>query len=161
MVGMTIANAATPASELLARHDVLNDQLVTNSFKRPLVLESNLTSSDVKGDIYAIVARPFDKVSEALVMPQGWCEILILHLNTKYCRVSRDPQGTNLLMNVGKKFDQPLADSFLFSFAWQLTDQKSDYLRAQLSAKSGPLSTHDYQIVLEAVPLANGTTFLH
>lgn len=161
MIGLTVANAATPASELLARHDVLHDQLAANPFKRPLVLESTLTSGDVKGDIYAVVPRSFDKVSEALAMPQSWCEILILHLNTKYCRVSRETQGTSLLLNVGKKFDQPLADSFLLTFAWKLAEQKSDYLRAQLSAKSGPLSTHDYQILLEAVPLANGTTFLH
>lgn len=170
MIGLTVANAATPvasgvdtapASELLARHEALRDQLVANPFKRPMVIESSLASSDVKGDVYAVVPRAFDKLSEALAKPQGWCEILILHLNTKYCHVSREAQGTSLLMNVGKKFDQPLADSFLLTFAWQLAEQKSDYLRAQLSAESGPLGTRDYRIVLEAVPLANGTTFLH
>ena len=170
MVGLTVANAATPAAngldtapalELLARHEALRDQLATNPFNRPLVLESSQTSNDVKGDIYGVVPRSFDKLSAALAKPQGWCEILILHLNTKYCRVSHEPQGTALLMNVGKKFDQPLAESFRLNFAWQLAAQKADYLRAQLSAESGPLSTRDYRIVLEAVPLANGTTFLH
>ena len=150
-----------PASALHARHHALLDQLATNPFKRPLVLESTLTSNDVKGDIYAVVPHPFGKVSEALAKPQGWCEILILHLNTKYCSTSREAQGPTLLMNVGKKFDQPLADSFRLVFAWRLADQKADYLRVLLAADAGPLSTRDYRIALEAVPLENGTTFLH
>lgn len=170
VTGFTSADAALStehdidagtASALRARHDALRDQLVTNSFKRPLVLESNLTSKDVKGDIYAVVAYPFGKVSEALSGPQSWCEILILHLNTKYCSVAREGQGTSLMMNVGKKFDQPLEDSFRLNFVWQLTEHKADFLRVQLSADEGPLSTRDYRITLEAVPLENGKTFLH
>jgi hypothetical protein len=65
-----------------------------------------------------------------------------------------------LLLNVGKKIEQPLYQSFRLTFAWRLTDQKSDYLRVLLSADNGPLSTHDYRILLEAVPLENGATFL-
>lgn len=167
MIGLTAA-AAMPAasvgtgngSAMHARHDALQGKLATNAFNRPLILESSQTSNDVKGDIYAVVPYPFEKVSAALSAPQGWCEILILHLNTKYCAIAREPQGTNLLMNVGKKIDQPLDQSYRLTFAWELTDQKPDYLRVLLSADTGPLSTHDYRILLEAVPLENGTTFL-
>ena len=110
LTGLTLANAALPtesnvdagqASALRAQHEALRDQLATNPFRRPLVLESTQTSNDVKGNIHAVVSSPFGKVREALAGPQGWCEILILHLNTKYCSVSREPPGTSLLMNVG------------------------------------------------------------
>lgn len=159
--GSVDAGPAGLAAALHIQYDGLRDQLATNPFRRPLVLVSSETSSDVKGDIYAVAPYPFGKFSEALAGPQGWCELLILHLNTKYCRVSQEPQQTTLLMNVGKKFDQPLADSFRLTFAWRLADQKADYLRVLLGADNGPLSTHDYRITLEAVPLENGTTFLH
>ena len=170
VTGFTLAVAAPPAgigvdagpaSVLRARHQALRDQLTTSPFQRPLLLESAQSSRDVKGDIFAVVPYPFGMVSAALAGPQEWCEILILHLNTKYCSVSRGQQGTTLLMNVGKKFDQPIEDSFRVAFAWQLADQKADYLHVRLSADAGPLSTRDYRIAVEAVPLENGATFLH
>lgn len=170
LTGFTLADAALPAANsieggpaaaLRARHLALQGQLASNPFKRPLVLESHESSKDVKGDIYAVVPYPFGKMSEALAGSQVWCEILILHLNTKSCRISQEQQETTLLLNVGKKFDQPVEDSFLLTFAWQLRDRQADYLRVLLSADDGPLSTHDYRITLEAVPLENGTTFMH
>ena len=168
--GFTQAGAALPvangidhaaASMLRARHLALHDQLATNPFNRPLVLESSEGSSAVNGEIFAVVPYTFDKVSKALGASQGWCEILILHLNTKYCKIVPDGQGIGLLMNVGKKFDQPLEQSYRLAFAWQLTDQRAEYLRVALKADTGPLSTRDYRITLEAIPLKNGTTFLH
>jgi hypothetical protein len=49
--------------------------------------------------------------------------------------------------------------------AWKVAEQKSNYLRAVLTADSGLPSTHDNRITLEAIPIAdgskNGTTFLH
>ncbi len=168
--GFTLADAATvsgtsassgPASVLRAQHVALQQQLANNAFHLPLVLASDQTSKDVKGDIYTVIPHPFDKFSGALSGPQVWCDILILHLNTKYCSVAREQQATTLLMNVGKKFDQPLDESYRLAFAWKLADRQADYLRVALTADAGPLSTHDYRITLEAVPLENGTTFLH
>ena len=165
VTGLVPAEAAMPAGgsafALHTQHEVLREQLASNPFQRPLVLESAQTSSDVKGDIYAVIPYSFGRVSEALAAPQGWCEILILHLNTKYCKIQNEPQGTALLMNVGKKFDQPLANSFRLAFAWRLIDQKAGYLQVLLTAAEGPLGTRDYRITLEAVPLPDGATFLH
>lgn len=169
MIAFT-ASAAIPAeidagaskgSAMHALHQAMRDRLASSPFNRPLVLESSQTANDVEGDIFAILPNPFAKVSRALAAPQGWCEILILHLNTKYCRTAQDADGTSLLMNIGKKIEQPLDESFRLEFAWRLTDRNADYLRVQLAAASGPLGTHDYRILLEAVPLKDGTTFLH
>ncbi len=168
--GFTQARAALPAtigidggagSVLRARHTALHDQLATNSFNRPLVLESSEGPNAVNGEIYAVVPYTFDKVGKALSVPQGWCEILILHLNTKYCKIVPDGQKTALLMNLGKKYDQPVEQSYRLAFVWRLTDQRADYMRVALTADTGPLSTHDYRITLEAIPLENGSTFLH
>ena len=170
LTGYTLANAALPAinavdagsaSAMRARYDELRARFANNAFQRPLVIESTHTSKDVKGDIFAVVPHTFASVSDALDDSQGWCDVLILHLNTKYCKTSRDENGTALTMNVGKKFDQPLADSFRLNFAWKLVDRQADYMRVLLRADVGPFSTHDYRITLEAVPLENGTTFIH
>ena len=168
--GFTQARAALPAtigidsgagSMLRARHTALHDQLATNSFNRPLVLESSEGPNAVNGEIYAVVPYTFDKVGRALAAPQGWCEILILHLNTKYCKIVPDGQKIGLLMNLGKKHDQPVEQSYRLAFVWRLTDQRADYMRVALTADTGPLGTHDYRITLEAIPLENGSTFLH
>ena len=155
------AITAGAASILRARHTALHDELATNAFNRPLVLESNEDANSVNGEIFAVVPYTFDKVGKALSDPLGWCEILILHLNTKYCKIVPDGQRVGLLMNVGRKYDQPIEQSYRLTFVWQLTDSRAEYLRVALTADTGPLSTRDYRITLEAIPLENGTTFLH
>ena len=150
-----------PIAALRAQHLALRERLANNGFKRPLVLESFHSSQDVKGDIYAVVPDAFDIFSEALAKPQAWCDILILHLNTKYCRASAEKQSTSLVMNVGNKFEQPLKDSFRLVFSWNVAKNNADYLRIILSADAGPISTHNYRIILEAIPLKSGGTFVH
>ena len=41
-------------------------------------------------DIYARIDSPFATVRAALNNPGDWCDILILHVNTKYCRAASD-----------------------------------------------------------------------
>ena len=155
------AHSKTAAAEFRARHDAMLGKFAASQFKRPLVLESQHGSNIVKGDIYAVIPHPFGKVNTALGGSEVWCDILILHLNTKYCRVLREGSATTLQMNVGKKFDQPLEDSYRLTFAWRSVVQRADYLKVNLMADSGPIGTRNYQITLEAVPLEGGSTFLH
>ncbi|MEQ1518685.1 MAG: hypothetical protein ABL931_19565 [Usitatibacteraceae bacterium] len=158
-IGDAAESGSAPA--LQAQYLALKGQLDANAFQRPLVLESRETSKTALGDVYAIVPHSFENVRDALAGPQAWCEVLILHLNTKFCKIARQAGGTTLLMNVGKKYDQPLADSFRLSFAWELVERTPAFLRIRLSADEGPLGTHDYRMALEAIPLENGQTFLH
>ena len=161
--------ASTSAAQLRQQYEALRTKLANSPFKRPLVIESRQGSSDIKGEIYAVTKHPFAIVSASLGSAQSWCEILILHLNTKYCRIQDDHAGSTvpdgdsavLLLNVGKKFDQPLADSFRLIFDWRAVQRKADFLQVVMSAESGPLGTHNYRIVLEAVPINADTTFVH
>jgi hypothetical protein len=79
---------ANSAAALRATYGVLQDRLNRNQFQRPLYLDSNETSASVTGDIYAFVSYPFVTVGAALYSPDNWCDILMLHVNTKYCRAS-------------------------------------------------------------------------
>lgn len=154
------ANANSPGS-LRAKYGALQDRLSHNQFQRPLHLDSSETPGGVTGEIYALINYPFATVGAALNSPGNWCDILILHLNTKYCRASTAGQGVVLNVSIGKKYDQPLDEAYRVAFAYRVAAQTPNYLQVKLNADEGPLSTRNYRIVLEAVPLENGQTFIH
>ncbi|MDM0118542.1 hypothetical protein [Variovorax arabinosiphilus] len=151
---------AQDGASLQAKHGALAARLADNPFKRPLVLDSAESPERLSGDIYAVVDHPFAETG-ALATPANWCEVLMLHLNTKHCAVKGEGQGTTIEVAVGRKFDQPLDQAQRVAFAWTRAANSADYLSVQLSANEGPLSTRDYRIVLEAVPLSQGRSFVH
>ena len=160
----TFAFATEPdmsAAALRIKYTELNKQLLNNQFQRPLYLNSAESSHDLQGDIYAVVDYSFPTVSSALNNPEHWCDLLILHVNIKYCHVSNTNTGPVLTVNLGQKYDQPLADTYVGLFNYRGLITTSDYFAIQLSADSGPLGTHDYQIWIEAVPLKDKRTFIH
>jgi hypothetical protein len=158
--GNTAADVNT-ADDLLARYSALHTQLHNNQFQRPLHLDSRETTSGVNGSIHALVNYPFATVSAALNSPGQWCDILMLHLNTKYCRAAMAGQEKILKVSIGKKHDQPLDEAYPVVFAYRVAAQNPDYLQVTLNADEGPLSTRDYRIVLEAIPLDKDRTFIH
>lgn len=154
-------SAANPAAALRANYEVLHQRPGSNPFQRPLYLESAETADGVAGSIHALVDHPFASAGSELNGPARWCEILLLHLNIKYCRAVTDGSGSTLRVYIGKKHEQPLDDAYPVDFAWRVAAASPDYLKVMLSADEGPLSTRDYRITLEAVPLDGGRTLLH
>ena len=149
------------AAPLRAKYTELTKQLSNNQFQRALYLDSAESSDDLKGEIYAVVDYPFTTVNMALNNPAHWCDVLILHVNIKYCHASGDNADTVLTVNLGKKDEQPLADTHRAEFNYRGVITAPDYFAVELNAADGPLSTHDYRIRIEATPLNNGHTFLH
>jgi hypothetical protein len=149
------------AVSLRAKFVTLKDQLGQTQFQQPLYMESQESSGGVTGEIYALISYPFATVGAELNKPAQWCDIMILHINTKYCRASISNQGSVLNVNIGKKFDQPLEEAYPVIFAYRVAVNTGEFLRVRLSADKGPLSTRNYRIVLEAIPLENGRTFMH
>ena len=154
------AAVAQDAATLKARYASLQDKFANNQFGRPLVLESTQSSGDLKGDVYAVVEHPFSTVQQALVSPEHWCDILILHLNVKRCKASAATPKT-LSLNVGRKFDQPIEDAYELNFKYRVGASSADYLQVLLSADEGPLSTKSYRIQVEAVPIEAKRTVIH
>ena len=156
----TIASNSS-ATTLKTTYTQLAKQLANNQFKRAIYLKSAESPHDLKGEIYAVINYPFDSVNIALNNPANWCDVLILHINVKYCHAATSGSNTSLLVNLGKKFDQPLADAYRVEFNYQPLKNATDYFGVALNAKDGPLGTHDYQIWIEATPIDSGHTFLH
>ncbi len=149
------------AALLRAQYDSLKEQLQHNQFKRPLVLDSTEASDQLNGSIYAVVDYPFAAVRSALNNPGHWCDILFLHMNTKYCQAESGAKDAVLHVNIGKKTAEDLADSSRIEFNYKVAAVKPDYLKIMLNADEGPLGTRDYRIVLESVPLPDAKTFIH
>lgn len=154
------ATTADPAATLSARYVALKGLLSRNQFNRPLRMDSGETPDGVSGEIFALVDHPFAITGPALDKPSQWCDILMLHLNTKYCRPSTGSQGTVLHVNIGKKFDQPVEEAYRLDFEYRVAARSADYLQVKLNANEGPFSTRDYRIVLEATPAEGGQTFI-
>jgi hypothetical protein len=155
------AFAAGNSAELREKYASLGESLARNQFQRPIHIDSREASNDLEGDVYAVVDHPFAVVNKALSQPGNWCDVLILHLNTKYCRQAAGGDVPRLTVAVGKKFDQPLKDAHKLDFSWQKVASTSDFLDVRMDSKSGPLGTRDYRIQFSAVPVDSGRTFIH
>jgi hypothetical protein len=147
--------------ELVAKYAELTKELNNNQFKRPLYMSSMESSDNLKGEIFAVVNYPFATVSQALNDPEHWCDVLILHINIKYCHAAINQNGTILSVNIGKKDDQSLADSYRMAFNYQEVTTTPNHFVIELNAEHGPFSTRDYRILLEAIPVKGERTFLH
>lgn len=149
-----------PAAALSAKYVALKDRLGHTSFRRPLQMESLEGKDTVSGEIHAIVDHSFAITGAALSTPSQWCDILILHLNTKYCRPSVDSRVAILHVVIGTKFDQPILEGHRVDFAYRVAVRTADYLQVNLEANEGPLGTHDLRIVVAAMPADDGKTFI-
>jgi hypothetical protein len=163
--GVTLAHAratdANSAGSLGAKYAELRSQLSNNQFQKPLYLESSESPDSVAGDVYAVIDHPFATAAAALSGAGDWCEIMLLPFNTKACRVSNGDQGSVLNVRIGRKHDQPVDQAYRVQFSHRVAAQTSEYLQVHLGAEQGPLGTRNYRILLEAVPVEKGRTFIH
>jgi hypothetical protein len=139
----------------------LQKELYHNQFKKPVSLNSGVSSDDLRGEIYAVVDHPFAVVSTALKGAPQWCDILNLHLNIKYCRAQETKPHRFLSVYIGRKYEQSLKQASHVEFAFNADAQAPDFLQVLLPAATGPFNTRDYRILLEAIPLESGRTFIH
>ena len=146
---------------LLDRHHALASQLSSNAYGRPLYLESIESPGMVTGKAYAVLNAPFNTVSATFKKPNQWCDVMILHINTKYCRVVPGSNPALLNVYIGKKTPQTLQDSFPLQFAMRQAHSSAGLLVVQLNAEDGPMGTSNYSIELQAVPLEGNKTFMH
>ena len=161
LAALVAAPVHADGPSLQAQYQQLADALATSPFQRPLVLQSVEQDDALNGDIFAVVTHPFDVVSTALQPPQNWCEILILHLNIKHCVISGAEAAPVLSVRVGRKTGETAEEAHAVDFAYSVGAASADYLQISMSAPDGPMGTRNYRIVVEAVPVAAGRSFLH
>ncbi len=159
---MSPAASADPAEALRQRYVDLQPQLSDNVYQRPLYLDSTDADGSTRGEVYVVVQHPFKRVVNALASADHWCDILILHVNTKYCRPAAEATGARVLhVAMGRKFEQDLDDAYRVDFGFRVLHSDRRLLQVELDSPEGPMGTRDYRIQLEAVPLNLTQTFIH
>lgn len=156
------ADGSGSAQALLATHQRLQQSLARSPYGRPLLLDSAETPDGLKGDIYVEVHRPLADITAALRTPAHWCEMLTLHINNRRCRVTHGAAGgETLTLSVVRRYDKPVDSAFELPFVYRVLDAGSAHLAIDLAAAEGPLGTHGYRVMLEAVALDERRSFLH
>ncbi len=158
----SLGNAwADPPADMRAKFSTLSTALQNNPFHKPIVLNSRETPNRIEGDVYAVIPHEFAKVQTQLARPEAWCDIVSLHINTKYCRVMAGGPPEKLLVRMGKKTPEPLADATPFEFSFRASTDTPGYLSVVLHSQAGPISTSNYQLSLEATAGSGSQTLLH
>ena len=149
------------AAALLAKWNAYHPQLKASRFGEPLYLVSHEKDGRLEGEVYAELDQPFARVAAVLASADSVCTVLFLHLNVRSCKATRSESGAQLALSAGPKQAVSMASSYSMVYSMQVDAVDADYLGLKLSAPSGPLSTRDYAIMIEATPLDGGRTFLH
>lgn len=156
--GACLAGSSGPVAsrdDLLAGYAAVRARPDTRLADRPLYLQSEEADGVLRGEVYAVLDQPFEAVRQALSLPAPWCEVLVLHLNVKYCQASVEPGGSaQLLVGLGRKFEEPVERAHGLKLGFQLAASHPDRLQVLLQAAQGPLGSHDFRIGLDATPLA-------
>lgn len=162
-IGLTQPAAAAEAdfvASLRQAYAESAERLHNSPFHRPLYLESTESAGSFEGTIHAVVERPFADLQRALSEPARWCELLILLPNIADCHLAGSADQPRLALGLVRKVDAPRDSAMAIDFAFE-RQQMPEGLQVQLEAARGPLGTRNYRIVLEAVPLESGRSFLH
>ena len=158
---VTATSPAQSAAALQIQYQAVIRNAAKNQFRRPLYLESTESPHALAGDIYALMDYPFSATQVTFGNAANWCDVLILHINTKHCRSSSTANGTVLALHIGGKQPEALDKAHLMTFDFRTSAPGPDYFDAELRADKGPLATSNYQIRLEAAPAPGGKTLLH
>lgn len=148
---------AQDAGTLRARHAALQEHLSNNPFGRSLHVESSTSGNAQKGEIYAVIEKPYGAVAAALARPAHWCDILTLQVNIKGCEASAETLSAFITRNAR----DPADSAHRMDFRFDVRAKRADYLDVALNARSGPVGTRDYEMRLEAAPLDSRRTFMH
>lgn len=161
LVAGTQAEAQPAAAALQTRYAELLPQLRGSVFGAPLVLSSRQSGDRVSGDVYAEVEHDFGRIAAALATPAAVCDLLLLHLNVHGCTPEAPGSSEVLILVVGPKRASAVEPSYHMRYRLRTEAATPGYLRVLLDAARGPLSTRDYRILFEAIPLDGGRSFVH
>lgn len=155
------AFAGDAPAPLRERYQALRDDLAHSAFGYPLHLDSRETAGESRGDAHAVVEHPFDLLRTELQRPEAWCDILMVVFNVKHCETGDGHAARKLVVNIGRKHDTPLADTYRVELRFAVTSATAEHLLVELAAEQGPLGTRDFRIALAAIPLHDGRSFMH
>jgi hypothetical protein len=156
--------------DLGARLEWLQRQGAVQLGQKPVYLQSTETPQRLEGEVLALIDHPVQRVRAALTQASVWCDILILHLNVKYCRAVRQTAGADdrLEVGLGRKYDEPLSGVHWLDFRFRTAPAALGSVglpgaglpSVELLAPEGPLDTRDIRITVQLAEPPGGRTLL-
>ncbi len=148
--GLPLRAQDETAESLRRQHAQLAPALARSDFGRPLLLQSRQTEGQTEGVVHAVLEAPLAHLA-ALVHAQRWCELLMLHPNTRSCQVAPGTNAPEIRLLFGSKSALMREGTGL---ALQLhATLAGPMLNVRLEAAQGPMGTRDYDIRMQAVAL--------
>lgn len=145
------------AKAMKATYERLKPELEQNIYHKPIWLSSSEGQNTVSGEVYGRLDYPFSSVRKNLRDPVGWCEILFLHLNVKYCEVIDDQ---TIEIYAGTKKPQSLEAATRMQYRFSKLDDNENYMKVAMSAKKGPYGISRSVITMQAIPLNAKQSFI-
>ena len=155
------AGDAGSAEALRALHAAKTAALANSPLQRPLLLYSSELPHGLQGELFGVIEQPLAALRSAFESPARWCEVLLLHVNNRRCRLATVDGQQQITLSIVRRYDKPVADAFELPFSFRVVDASPDYLEVRLTAAAGPLGTRNYTILLEATALDNKRSFVH
>lgn len=146
---------AQDAGSLRSRHAALRQQLAASPLGRSVHVESDTSGNAHRGEIYAVIERPFGEVAAALRSPGHWCEMLMLQVNIKHCEA-----GETISAFITRRPRDAVESAHRIDFKVDVA-ASADYLRVALGSRGGAMGTRDNELRLQAAPLDSRRTFMH
>ena len=137
--------------------------LAASPLGRPLLIESAELPGGLRGEVFAEIDQPFAQVVQALARPSNWCEMMLLHVNNRRCRMTKGEGGApGLELAVVRRYDLPVESAFILRLALRTDQGEPDHLSIDLRSEDGPMGTSQHHVHVQAVALPGGArTFLH
>ena len=154
---LLIASTARGEAALLKHYHQLKSGLVDTLPGTSISLDSSEQDEVLSAEVDSILPTPFETVVAALTQASNWCEVMPLHFNIKACTHETQEGGELLTVYSGRKIYEHPEDSYPMTYRFEVIRQDDSQLSLRLHADHGPISTSDYLIELDAVPVAEGT----
>lgn len=145
------------ADALLHRYQTLRAQFDAKPLGVPAWVDSTEEGDQVHGEVYALLEQPFNSLLSQLTVPAAWCQLALLHLNTKACTSEQTGGRDWLTLYSGRKGYEAPGSAYPLRFDFQNADVHPLHLEIALRADSGPLGSSDYRITVAAIPVAQGS----
>lgn len=159
---LTNCDARTVAVDALTqKHESLRTGAGLDVGGWRVFLESQSSNTGVSADVYSKLNQPLASVQHLLQSPQSFCGMLTLHLFIQRCEFSLGGTGTTFNVTMGGTPVSIPGGLQSMAYIAPHVSVTQDAISYELVAKSGPLGTSDYQIVVEAVSLDGHSSLLH
>lgn len=158
--GPALAAPPSVASGAAAMHKAYHALPEAAGGRQRVHIESSETPNTVAGKVAGVVAEPFATVRDVLSDPGQWCDLLMLHMNNKSCRLAASGATPAITLKITKRYDDPIDNATPVTFGFRVADASAEYLAVRLDAAEGPFWTRNHRIHVEAIPVGRANTFL-